>query len=139
MTSISILGIHGRSNSYYPAPSGALRLSLCHGGELQGLCQLILCPIAHQYAIGVRQLHTFAAALRVPCRVLQDEAVGFQISIPLQKADLVFSWDLWCLWDVRSQGLLARNRCDARGALPSLRIDAETLLLLLRVGEEWNV
>ena len=130
MTSANISGIHSRSNRYYSALLGAFRLSPCRGGELPELCQLIFCLIAHKYAIGVRQLHAFAAALRVPCSVLRDEAVGLQMSILLPQAELVFSLDLWCFWDMHAPRLLAHDRCDDWGAFPSLRLEAETLTLL---------
>jgi hypothetical protein len=85
MTFTNIPEIHGRSNQHY-----SVELSPCHGGELRGLCQLPIHPIAHQYGIGARRLHAFEAALRVPHSVLQDEAVGLQISILLQQAEPVF-------------------------------------------------
>src|ERR1043166_644432 len=138
MTSTNISGIHGRSNPYYSVLSGSCRLSPCQRGKPGRLCQRPIYPIAHQYSIGACQLHAFAAALRVSRSVLQYEAVGLQISMLLQKADPVFSLDLWCLWEMRSQGLLAHNRCDAQGALPAPCLEAEALLLLSRVGEEWK-
>src|SRR5262249_19360192 len=122
MTSTNIPGIHSRSNLYYSVLPEAFRLPPCHGGELRGLCQLSLYLIAHQYSLGARHLHAFEAALRRPRSVLQYGAVGLQIAILLQKADPVFSRDLWCLSDLPTQGLLARNRCDARGAFPPLAL-----------------
>jgi hypothetical protein len=90
MTSTNIPGIHGRSNQHYSTLLESLELSPCHGGELRGLGQLPIHPIAHQYGIGARQLHAFEAALRVPRSVLQDEAIGLQIAILLQQAEPVF-------------------------------------------------
>jgi hypothetical protein len=91
MTAASISGFHTRSNPYYPVMRGVLRLSPCHGGELRGLCQLLIYPIAHQDLIGARQSYAFEAALRVPGSVLPYEAVGLQITMLLQKADPISS------------------------------------------------
>jgi hypothetical protein len=90
MTSGSIPGIHRRSNQYYSVLSSSFELSTCYGGEVWGLCQLPVHPIAHQYGAGARQLRAVETALRVPRSVLQDEAVCLEISILLQQADPVF-------------------------------------------------
>jgi hypothetical protein len=139
MTAKSITNIRGCGNRWYAALPGSLRPSPCHGGELRGLCSLLIYSTAHQYDLGARQLCAFQAALRGPCSVLQSVGVSLQISILLQKADPIFSLDLWYLEEMRSQGLLAHNRCDARGAFPSPCIEAETLLLLSKGGEEWTL
>ena len=47
-----------------------------------------------------------------------------------------FSPRLWCLWEMRLQGLLTRNRCDAWGAFLDPCIEAELLPLLSGVEEE---
>jgi len=129
MTSASIPGIHVRSNPYYSVLLPSFRLSSYHRRALGGFCQLLIYPIAYQYGLGVQQLHAFKAAFWVPRSVLQCEAVGLRISILLQKANPIFSLDLWCLWETRSQGRLAHNRCDAWGAFPSPCSEAATLLL----------
>ena len=66
MTSVNIPGIHGHSNQYYSSILSVFGRCPCHGGELRGLCQLPVHPIAHQPSIGARQLRAFAVALRVP-------------------------------------------------------------------------
>src|SRR5215470_17896783 len=137
MTLINIPGMHSKSNPYYLFLLDSLRLSLCHGGELPGLCQLSIYPIAHQYRLGAHHLHACEAAFRGPRSILQHGAVALQVSI-LQKAEPVFSLDLGYVWDMHSQGLLAHNSCDARRALPSPCIQAKMLLPLSGVGEEWK-
>src|SRR5215470_7109557 len=106
MMSTNIPGMHSRSNLSYSVLLGSFRLSPCYGGELRDLCQFPIYFIAHQYSLGARHLHAFEVALQVPRSVLQHGAVGFQISLLLQKADPVISPDSWCLWEMRSQGLL---------------------------------
>ena len=66
MTSVSIPGIHVRSNLYYSVLSASFRLSPYHGRALRGFCQLLIYPIAHQYGLGAHQLHAFKAALGCP-------------------------------------------------------------------------
>ena len=136
MTSTNIPGMHSGSNLSYSVLSGSCRLSPCHAGELRGLCQLSACLIAHQYSLGARHLRTFEAAFRGPHRILQYGTVDLQISILLQKAEPIFYLDLGCVWEMRSQGLLAHNKGDARRASPSLCIEAEMLLPLSGVREE---
>ena len=93
MTSASIPGIHSRSNPYYSVLSGSSSLFPYHRGELQGLYQFLICPIAHQYSIGACQLHAFEAAPRVPRSILQSEAVNLQTFVLLQQAEpAVFPW-----------------------------------------------
>src|SRR5262249_50089020 len=130
MTPTNIPGMHSKSNLYYTFLLGSFRLSPCHEGEGRGLCQLSSCLIAHQYSLGARHLHAFEAAFRGSCSVLQHGAVGLQISILLRKTESVFSRDLGCVWKMRSQGLLAHNKGDARRASSSLCIEAEMLLPL---------
>jgi hypothetical protein len=89
MTPISIPEIHGRNNPHYSSILSIFGRCRCHGGELWGLCQLLVHPIAHQHGISARQLRAFEVALRVPHSVLQDEAVRLQICL-LQQADPVF-------------------------------------------------
>ena len=107
---------------------------------MRGLGQLLLYPylVAHPYSIDARQLYAVAAILRRPRSVRQDEAVGLQISLLPQKAGSVLALDLGGFWDLGFQGLPSHNRCAARGAFPSLRLEEETLPLLSGVGEEWN-
>jgi hypothetical protein len=60
-------------------------------------------------------------------------------SILLQQAEPVFfPLDFWYLLAMRPHGLLAHHRCDARGAFRSPCLEAETLLLLSGIGEEWT-
>jgi len=89
MTSSSIAGKYGQSNSHCSSILSIVGGCRCHGGELRGLCQLLVHPIAHQHGIGARQLRAFEVARRVSHSVLQDEAVRLQISL-LQQADPVF-------------------------------------------------
>lgn len=91
MTAASISRICTKSNPYYSLMGRGLRLSPCHNGGLRRLCQLPICPIAHQDFIGTRQPYAFEAALLVSDSVLQYEAVGLQITMLLRKADPVFS------------------------------------------------
>ena len=136
MTSTNIPGIHSRSNPSCSVLLGSLRLSPCYGGEVRGPCQLSIYLIAHQYSPGARHLHAFEAVFRGPRSVLQYGVGARQISILLQKAEPVFSLDLWCVWAMRSQGLLAHNRGDARRAFPSPCIEEQMLLPLSGGGEE---
>jgi hypothetical protein len=137
MTPINISGIHGRSNPYYSVLSGSLRLFSCHGGELRGLCQLPIYPIAHQYGIGARQLHACEAVLRVPRRVLHYEAVGLPISL-LQKANPSFPRTSGPYRKCVSRGRWHTTGVTLRELSPSPCIAAETLRLRSGVGEEWN-
>jgi hypothetical protein len=68
MTSVSIPGIHVRSNQYYSDLLASLRLSPYHGRALGGCGQLLLYPIAYQYGLDAHQLHAFKAAFG--CRVV---------------------------------------------------------------------
>ena len=105
MTSASIPGIHSRSNPSYSVLLGSSRLSPCHRGELQGLYQLLICPIAHQYIIGACQLHAFEAALRVLRSILQSKAVNLQTFVLLQQAEpVVFPWTYGAYGKCGSQG-----------------------------------
>ena len=136
MTSSSIAGKYGQSNSHCSSILSIVGGCRCHGGELRGLCQLLVHPIAHQHGIGARQLRAFEVARRVSHSVLQDEAVRLQISL-LQQADPVFfPWTYCAYGQGVPKGCWHTIGVTLGELFPSPGRESALLLLLSGVEEE---